>query len=97
MDVAMSKQELIESVARKAKLSKSAAGKAVDALFKGIRDSLSKGKTVGFVGFGTFLVSKRSARRGINPRTRQPIQIPATKVPRFRPGKGLKAAVRRSK
>ena len=93
----MSKQELIASVARKAKLSKAAAAKAVDSLFKGIRDSLSKGKSVGFVGFGTFLVAKRSARRGVNPRTRQPIQIPATRVPRFRAGKALKAAVRRAK
>ena len=93
----MSKQELIASVAGKAKLSKAAAGKAVDSLFKGIRDSLSKGKSVGFVGFGTFLVAKRSARRGINPRTREPIQIPAKKVPRFRAGKALKAAVRRAK
>ena len=93
----MSKQELIASVARKANLSKAAAAKAVDSLFKGIRDSLARGKSVGFVGFGTFLVSKRSARSGINPRTRQPIQIPARKVPRFRAGKALKAAVRRAK
>jgi len=93
----MSKQELIASVARKAKLSKVTAAKAVDSLFKGIRDSLSKGKSVGFVGFGTFRVAKRSARRGINPRTRKPIQIPATRVPRFRAGKALKAAVRRAK
>jgi len=93
----MSKQELIASVAQKAKLSKAVAAKAVDSLFKGIRDSLARGKSVGFVGFGTFLVSKRSARNGIHPRTRQPIQIPAKKVPRFRAGKALKAAVRRAK
>jgi len=93
----MSKQELIASVARKANLSKASATKAVDSLFKGIRDSLVRGKSVGFVGFGTFLVAKRSARKGINPQTRQPIQIAASKVPRFRAGKALKSAVRRAK
>jgi DNA-binding protein HU-beta len=93
----MSKQELIASVAQKAKLSKAAASKAVDSLFNGIRDSLSRGKSVGFVGFGTFLVAKRSARRGMNPRTKEPIRIPARRVPKFRAGKALKAAVRRAK
>ena len=93
----MSKQELIASVAQKAKLSKTVAAKAVDSLFKGIRDSLARGKSVSFVGFGTFLVSRRSARKGINPRTKEPIQIPSRKVPRFRAGKALKAAVRRAR
>ncbi len=93
----MSKQELVASVARKANLSKAAAAKAVNALFNGIRDSLARGKTVGFVGFGTFLVSRRSARNGVNPRTGEPIKIPSAKVPRFRAGKALKTAVRRAK
>ena len=89
----MTKPELAEAVASKAKLKKVQAGQAVDAVFNAIRDSLRKGQKVQIVGFGTFEVRKRGARQGRNPRTQQTIKIPATRIPGFRAGKQLKSAV----
>ncbi|MFB6259880.1 MAG: HU family DNA-binding protein, partial [Thiohalorhabdaceae bacterium] len=83
----MNKTDLIEKVAKEADLSKAAAGRAVNAVFDGISGALSKGEDVGIVGFGTFSVSERPARQGRNPQTGQPIQIKATKVPKFKAGK----------
>ena len=91
----MNKADLISSVARKARISKTDASVAVDSLVKSIQESLGKGKTAVVVGFGSFSVAKRAARTGRNPQTREPIQIPARKVPRFRAGKLLKTVVRR--
>jgi DNA-binding protein HU-beta len=93
----MNKSDLIMAVAKKAKIPKATAGAAIDAAFNGIRDGLARGKSIVLVGFGTFVVSKRSARMGRNPRTKEPIRIPASRVPRFRAGKALKSAVKRGK
>jgi DNA-binding protein HU-beta len=89
----MNKTDLIEFVAQHAKLTKADSEKAVNAVFKGIADTLSKGGEARFVGFGTFSVSKRSARTGRNPQTGATINIAASSVPRFRPGKELKDSV----
>jgi len=90
----MTKAELIDAVANNAKISKVAAAKAVDAVTNSITNALKKGKKVSLVGFGTFSVSKRKARKGRNPQTGEEIKIPATKVPRFSAGKALKTAVK---
>lgn len=89
----MNKNDLVSEVAKKSGLSKTDAVKATDALFAAITTSLKKGSEVRLVGFGTFSVVKRAATKGRNPRTRQEIQIPASKRPKFKPGKGLKEAV----
>lgn len=86
----MNKTELINAVAEKSELSKKDAGKAVDAVFETVMDSLSKGEKVQLIGFGNFEVRQRSARKGRNPQTGEEIQIPASKVPAFKPGKPLK-------
>jgi DNA-binding protein HU-beta len=91
--VAVNKTELIEHIARQADISKAAAGRALEAIIGGIRTSLKKGNSVTLVGFGTFMVGKRAARLGRNPRTNQPIKIKAARVPKFRAGKALKDAV----
>lgn len=89
----MNKADLIEVVANKADLSKVAAAAALDATLEAITKSLKKGDPVTLVGFGTFLVSKRAARKGRNPRTGAEIKIAASKNPRFKAGKALKDAV----
>jgi DNA-binding protein HU-beta len=91
MDV--NKQELIDTIAKSADISKAAAGRAVDSAVAAIKASLKKGQLVTLVGFGTFYVGKRAARSGRNPRTGAPIKIRAAKVPKFRPGKALKDSV----
>jgi len=91
----MTKQELIEEIASKAAISKRAATLAIDTLVDSIGKSLKKGTKVTITGFGTFSVSKRSARSGVNPRNpQQRIQIPAMRTPHFKAGKGLKDLVR---
>lgn len=89
----MNKGELVAAVAGDAKISKSQAQDAVDAVLKRIEKTLKKGGKVTLVGFGTFSVSKRGARQGRNPRTGMAIRIPARKVARFSPGKALKDAI----
>ena len=89
----MNKNDLVAHVADSAGLTKADASKAVDAIFDGITASLKKGDEVRLVGFGTFLVSSREASEGRNPRTGEKIQIAASKLPKFRAGKGLKDAV----
>ncbi len=91
--VGMTKAELIGKMAAGAKISKAAAGKALDAFVDGVKASLKKEERVTLVGFGTFSVSKRKARKGRNPRTGKEIKIPARKVPKFAPGKAFKDAV----
>ena len=90
----MTKQELIEKVAMDADISKKKAGDAVNAVFDSIKLGLEKGDKITMVGFGTFSVAKRAARTGLNPATGEKIQIPATKVPKFKAGKKLKEAVK---
>ncbi len=89
----MNKSDLAQVVAEKAGLSKSAAEKAVNAVFEGISDALGKGEKVSLVGFGTFSVSQRAARVCRNPRTGEKINVAAANVPKFKPGKGLKDKV----
>lgn len=89
----MNKNDLISSVAGDAGLSKADATKAVDAVFENITKALRRGDDVRLVGFGTFNVMQRKASTGRNPRTGATIQIPASKQPKFKAGKGLKEAV----
>jgi DNA-binding protein HU-beta len=89
----MTKTDLVDVVAGKVKMSKTAALEAVDALLESITSALKKGDKVTLVGFGTFDVAKRAARVGVNPQTRQKIKIKASKAPRFKAGRELKDAV----
>ena len=89
----MNKNDLISSVAGDSGLSKADATKAVDAVFDSITGALKRGDDVRLVGFGTFSVAQRKATTGRNPRTGEAIQIPASKQPKFKAGKGLKEAV----
>ncbi len=89
----MNKNDLIAAVSDGASLSKADAGKAVDAVFDSITGSLKSGTEVRLVGFGTFSVTRRQASQGRNPRTGEPIQIPASNQPKFKAGKGLKDSV----
>lgn len=89
----MNKNELIDAIAASADLPKASAGRALDAIVDSITEALSKGDQVTLVGFGTFAVKHRAAREGRNPQTGQTIQIKASNVPGFKPGKALKDAV----
>jgi len=89
----VNKSELVARVAEKTNLTKKAAGEAVEAVFESISEALAGGEKVTLVGFGTFEVRNRAPRRGVNPATRQAIQIPASKVPAFKAGKSLKQSV----
>lgn len=93
----MNKEELIESVAKKTKLTKKTSQLCLDTMLKVISDSLVKGEKLTLVGFGTFQVRQRKARTGRNPRTGGKLQIPAKKSPVFTAGKGLKNAVQGKK
>jgi DNA-binding protein HU-beta len=93
----MSKADIIEGMAKKAGISKKAAGEALDAALDGIVKSLKGGKEVRLIGFGTFSVAARKARQGRNPRTGKPVKIAATKIARFKAGASLKSAVKRAK
>jgi DNA-binding protein HU-beta len=90
----MKKADLVEKMAKEAKVAKKAAGKALDALLDEIKKALKKGNKVSLVGFGTFSVSKRKARTGRNPQTGATIKIAARKVPKFSAGKAFKDAVK---
>ena len=89
----MNKAELINAVAEKTNLTKKDAESAVSAVFEVITESLAKDEKVQLVGFGSFEVKSRAARIGRNPRTKEQIKIPASKLPVFKPGKALKDAV----
>ena len=89
----MNKAELIDSVAQASDISKAAATRAVDAVLDNITGALKKDDQVTLVGFGTFTVRDREARTGRNPQTGEAIQIKASRVPGFKPGKALKDAV----
>lgn len=89
----MNKTELVAGVAEQAGLTKKDAEKAVNALFDCVQQALAGGEKVQLIGFGTFEVKKRAARKGRNPRTGQDIEIPASSSPSFKAGKALKDAV----
>lgn len=90
----MNKSDLVNNVAERSGLTKKAASEAVEAVLDSISDALANGSKVTLVGFGTFEVRERAARKGINPATGQPIDIPASKVPAFKAGKSLREAVK---
>ncbi len=90
----MTKAELIGKVAKDAKITKVAAGKAIDGIIDGITKALKKGDRIILVGFGTFSVSKRKARTGRNPQTGKSIKIAARKVAKFKAGSKLRKAVK---
>ncbi len=90
----MTKAEMIEKIAAKAKISKKAANAALDTFVESVTAALKKGDRVAMVGFGTFSVSKRKARTARNPRTGETINVPARKAPKFKPGRELKKAVK---
>jgi DNA-binding protein HU-beta len=92
-DGKMSKKDLIDAVAKETELTKEKAGVAVDAALAHIRNSLKNGEEVRIPDFGTFKVTSRKAREGRNPATGATIKIPASKVPKFTPSKGLKDAL----
>ncbi len=90
----MTRDNLIEQMASKAGVTKTDADGVLRAFTDVVTSALSKGDSVGLVGFGTFQISKRAARQGVNPRTGEKLQIPAMNVPKFKSGKALKDAVR---
>ena len=89
----MNKTELVAAVAAKAELSKKDAEQAVNSLFDVITETLKQGDKVQLVGFGSFEVRERAARKGRNPQTKQESTIPASKLPVFKAGKALKDTI----
>jgi DNA-binding protein HU-beta len=91
----MTKQDLVAGAAQEAGVTKKAAGQVLEAILGMVTKSLKKGENVTITGFGTFRISKRAARTGVNPRNpSQKIKIPAMKLPAFKAGKSLKDSVR---
>jgi DNA-binding protein HU-beta len=90
----VTKQEFVDAVADRAGMSKRDAAEAVDAVLDAITDTLKRGDSVTFTGFGKFSTSDRAARMGVNPRTGERVQISATTVPKFSAGSALKSAVK---
>ena len=90
----MTKSELIDKIAKEAKVPRAAVERSINSFTATITEVLKTGDKITLPGFGTFQVSNRSARKGRNPRTGQEIDIPAAKIPKFKVGKGLKDAVR---
>ncbi|MGI6109222.1 MAG: HU family DNA-binding protein [Eubacteriaceae bacterium] len=89
----MNKTELIESIAQKADIPKKDAEKGLNAFIETVTEVLEKGDKLSLVGFGTFEVRERAERTGLNPATKQPMLIKASKAPAFKPGKALKEAL----
>jgi DNA-binding protein HU-beta len=90
----MTKAELVARMAEKAALTKSQSEKVLHAIIGTVQEALHQGEQVTLVGFGTFGVRSRGARKGRHPRTGQEIWLPADRKPTFKPGKGLRQAVR---
>jgi DNA-binding protein HU-beta len=90
----MTKAELIASIAKDAKITKAAAEKALNSFTGSVTKALKKGDKLTLTGFGTFMVARRKARSGRNPRTGKEIKIPATKVAKFKPGNKLRETVK---
>ena len=89
----MTKSEFVDQVASRADIGKKEATTAVDAVLDTIQEALQRGSDVTFSGFGKFSVAERGERQGVHPRTGEPIQIAASRVPRFTAGSGLKKAI----
>jgi DNA-binding protein HU-beta len=90
----MTKLELVDKMAKEAKVTKAAAAKALDSFVDGVKKALKKGDKVMLIGFGTFSVVQRKARKGRNPQTGKEIKIAARKAPKFSAGSALKKAVK---
>ena len=90
----MNKDQLLDALATKAGVTKKEAGDVLEAFLDTVTSELSNGGSVALTGFGTFQVSHRAARAGVNPKTGEKLQIPAMDVPKFKAGKHLKEAVR---
>ncbi|MDH6304966.1 DNA-binding protein HU-beta [Parabacteroides sp. PF5-5] len=90
----MNKTEFISAVAEKSGLSKVDAKKAVDAFIETVSDEMKKGEKIALLGFGSFSVSEKAARKGVNPKTKQPINIPARKAVKFKAGSELSNLVK---
>ena len=90
----MNKSDLIVQIAAGANITKAKADQSLNAIVSGVTRDLKKGNSVTLVGFGTFSVRNRAARKGRNPQTGAKINIPASRSPKFKPGKALKEAVR---
>ncbi len=89
----MNKKELIDKLSSESGISKKDAKKFLDTMVEAVSKELSEGGNVRLVGFGTFVVKQNAARNGVDPRTKKKIKIPAKKVPKFIPGKGLREKV----
>lgn len=89
----MNKTELIEYIAKQTELTKADSGRALEATIEAVTKTLKKKDSVTLVGFGTFSVSRRAARKGRNPQTGEEIKIKASNVAKFKPGKSLKDAI----
>jgi len=90
----MNRADLVTRIAKDADITKRQAEKALNALVSGVQEALSKGDSITLVGFGTFSVMSRAARKGRNPQTGREIFIPESKTPKFKPGKGLREAIK---
>jgi nucleoid DNA-binding protein len=90
----MTKTDIIGKMAKDAKLSKVSATKALDSFVDGVKKALKKGEKVTLIGFGTFSVTQRKARKGRNPQTGKEIKIPSRKAPKFSAGKALKDGIK---
>lgn len=90
----MEKYNLVEKVAAELNLTKKDATKVIEAVFAAAADGLNEGRMVKVSGFGTFVVKTKAERKGINPKTKEPIVVPATKVVTFKPAENLKTRVR---
>ena len=93
----LTKADLISLVADDTELTKAATERVLNSMMKNIQDALVEGKTIQFVGFGSFSTTKRAARIGRNPQTGKKINIPAKTIPKFKPGKSLREAVNAKK
>jgi DNA-binding protein HU-beta len=89
----MNKNDLVDAVSERTGLARSDAGQAVDAVLAAVTEALRAGDAVTLSGFGSFVAKTRAARTGRNPRTGEPIAIPASRAPAFKAGKGLKDAL----
>ena len=89
----MNKTQLIDHIADEAQLTRQQAARALEAVLGAVTHTLARGGDVTLVGFGSFVVDERAARKGRNPKTGDVVDIPAVKMPKFRPGKALKDAV----
>ncbi len=90
----MNKAQLVELMAKKTGLSKRSVSQAMEVFIEAVKGELSRNRKVTMTGFGTFLLSHRRARTGVNPQTGKIIKIPEMKVPRFKPGKDLKMMIK---